>query len=86
MYVEWSGVECNSCRLHLCFECYSHGCPASSFITARDGKAFTCVSLLIYGDSVDPMKIGHLVLGVWLTAWSFLWSVAEPCSSRGGRV
>jgi hypothetical protein len=32
-----------------------------------------------WSDSADLVEIGLLVFGGWLTAWSSLWSVAEPC-------
>ena len=87
-------MECATCGLHLCLECDDECCvegsPASPFIAARGGRGFTCVSLQItssrrWGDSADPVEISFLVLGAWLMAWSFLWSVAEPLD-RGSQV
>jgi hypothetical protein len=76
------------CVALLCYTCalcliWSKGCPASPFIAARGGRAFTCVSLRVifsvrWSDSADPVKIDRLVLVVWATAW---WSLLAASTS-----
>ena len=44
--------------------------------------------LLLNGETTVPtlLRLVHLVLEGWLTAWLFLWRVTEPCRGRGGRI
>jgi hypothetical protein len=60
----------------------------SPFIVSRGRQVFyKSRFLLLDGETpvLTLLKLVHLVLGGWSAVWLFLWSVAEPCRSRGGR-
>ena len=90
----WCGQSACCCSVK---ECYMRE-PSELFFSYEPWLPFYSLKgrpgiymsrcFLLNGETTVPtlLRLVHLVLEGWLTAWLFLYRVTEPCRGRGGRI